>query len=81
MINFENSCKPPKCEYSKKKGECVKPNPYTVFISHCTNLGKTFNDCKIKYYQNSDKIRSKVCDYLKLKNSNFRPLISIWIFT
>ncbi len=66
---MNNSCKPPKCLYSETKKDCVKPNPYTVFISHCTNLGKSFNQCKTKYYQDTDKIKAKVCDYLKLKQN------------
>lgn len=62
-----NSCKPPKCLYSKKKNECIKPNPYATFISQCVKIGKDIKECKLKYYQDIDKIKKNICDLVKLR--------------
>ena len=58
-------CKPPKCLYSKIKEECVKPNPYTIYISNCIKNGTDIDKCRINYYKNKDKIKKDVCDLIK----------------
>jgi len=58
-------CKPPKCLYSKIKNECVKPNPYTIYISNCIKNGTDIDKCRINYYKNKDKIKKDVCNLVK----------------
>jgi len=65
-----NNCKAPKCFYSKKQNECVKPNPYTVYISNCIKNGTDIDKCRINYYKNKDKIKNDVCNLLLLNEND-----------
>jgi len=67
-------CKAPKCLYSQIKKECVKPNPYTIYISNCIKDGIDINKCRINYYKNKDKIKKDICNLLREDNKqiNFR---------
>ena len=47
------NCKKPTCVYSETKDKCIKPNPYTQYISYCKKLGKTFSKCKDEYNKNN----------------------------
>ena len=44
------SCKEPKCNFSKRYNKCIKPNPYIETIAKCGR----------------NKIKRKDCDYNKI---------------
>jgi hypothetical protein len=54
-----NKCKPPKCEYSIFRQNCIKPNPYIERLSYCTRN----NISKKKCSYDIETASLKACKY------------------
>ena len=56
------SCKPPKCEYSKRWNKCVLPNAYNEKMAWCKRKQIDHLKCRAEY--NSEDAKKHACTYL-----------------
>lgn len=56
------SCKAPKCEFSKRWGKCVKPNPYSETLAWCKRNKIEHNKCKNMYNDDKELAKKEACN-------------------
>ncbi len=59
---MQTSCKAPKCEFSKRWGKCVKPNPYSETLAWCKRNKIEHNKCKSIYDGDKELAKKEACN-------------------